>query len=146
MNPIIEQSILQRKERELMLKYAHKFLVIGIYDWNKPVKEEVFDTVRIYCTEHHIRFRVREFSPDTIEEDKEDITSLPAYHIYKNDNYIKTIYPSTDCINDIKMIILAEDLPCIKLPKNSLSFQWSFPTLFRKKAVFTSKIAPSYES
>ena len=141
-NPVIEQSLLQMKERALMVKHGHKFIVIGVYDWGKPIKEEAFDPVRIYCSEHHIMFKLREFDPDGIEEDREEIRKLPAYSIYKHGEHIKTFYPSDDCIHEIKMTIFGEEgIPCMKTAKKPW-FTWTLPNMF-KKPMLSSSVAPA---
>jgi len=142
-NPVIEQSLLQMKERAIMAKHAHKFVIIGIYDWGKPIKEEAFDPVRIYCSQHHIVFKLREFEPSAIEEDREYVLSLPAYHMYNDGEYVKTFYPKDDCIHEIKMTVFAEEgIPCMKVATKPW-FTWTLPSLFTQRNRLTSKIGPS---
>jgi hypothetical protein len=90
-NPVIEGVLKDSSERYTLQKNSHKLRITAVYDWNKPVKEEVFDTVRIFCAEYKFGFSVREF--DTLlEEDHEEILKLPAFHIYYDFVYERTIY------------------------------------------------------
>ena len=55
-NPYIEGYLETLGEKEDMLRRAHKLIIYGIYQWDKPIHEEIFDPVRIYCKEKNITF------------------------------------------------------------------------------------------
>ena len=103
-NPIFTESHVQRTQDSAFIKHAHKLMVHGVYNWKKPVKEEVFDEMRIFCKEYHIAHELREFLPEPLEEDREYIERLPAFQIYLDGEYQKTAYPD-NIIDVIKTII-----------------------------------------
>lgn len=123
------------------IKHAHKLLVHGVYDWNKPIKEEVFDEVKKFCRENHIVFTIREFTPQNLSEDREEIEKLPAFQIYLEGEYEKTSYPN-DAVKSIIEILTALD------KKPPAPFQWSFkmPTLNFKRRRVISSVVPEESS
>ena len=136
-NPFIEQSVNLQHERNLIIKHGRKFTIKGIYDWEKPINEEVFDMMRQFCGDHRIGFTVRPFEPTAIEEDREIIERLPAYHIYNYEEHKTTIYPGPDCINQMRLIILKEEKTA--RPKPTPWFSWTLPTIqFRKRPILTN--------
>jgi len=137
-NPIFTENHLYRQREALFVKYAHKLLVQAVYDWKKPVKEEVFDEIRIFCMERHIQYESRQFLSDALEEDREYIQKLPAFQIYLEGEYEKTAY-TNDVINVIKEIVSNLDKkpskPWFRMP----SFSLSLPKLTKR----TTSVAPS---
>ena len=122
-------------ENTAFTKDAHKLLVHGVYDWKKPVKEEAFDEVKGFCKENHIVFTIREFMPQNIAEDREQIEKLPAFQIYLEGNYQKTAYPE-DAVKSIREILT-------DLYMKPQSVGWTFPfpkftfTLRRKNRIIS---------
>jgi hypothetical protein len=123
-NPIFTESHVQRTLHSAFIKHAHKLVVHSVYDWKRPVKEEVFDEVRIFCKEYHIRNELREFLPESLEEDRENIEKLPAFQIYVEGEYEKTAYPD-NVIDILKKIVIDFDT---KPPKPA---RWNFMFTFR---------------
>ena len=130
-NPYIEGYLETLGEKEDMLRRAHKLIIYGIYQWDKPIHEEIFDPVRIYCKEKNITFHLREFDPEHKEEDREIIIKLPAFNLHKEGEYVLTFYPH----DNYKGIIRDQvRIPCI--PTNSWSLPtFKFPALTRKKRI-----------
>ena len=118
-NPIFTENHVQRTLNSAFIKHAHKLMVQAVYDWKKPVKEEVFDKMRIFCTEHHIPYGFREFLPEPLQEDREYIERLPAFQIYLESEYEKTAYPD-DLIDILIKIVMDLDT---KPPK---PVRWNF--------------------
>ena len=138
-NPFIEQSVLLRQENKLLKKHSHKFSVDAIYQWGKPIKEEVFDMMRIFCAEHHIQFEIRPFNSEVYVEDREEVTALPAYNIYIENEYETTLYPNPDCATQLRMLILKEEKHRVR-PVKKAWFSWTFtvPTFRSKKQPLAS--------
>ena len=104
-NPYIIQHI-AFKEQEQEIKKASRLLEIeGIYHWNKPVNEEVFDSVRAFCAHYRIEFGIRMFNSDAFWQDRECITRLPAFHIYYKDEYEKSFYCEDDAAIMIQEVL-----------------------------------------
>ena len=137
-NPIFTESNIQRILHSAFVKHAHRLVVHGVYDWKKPIKEEVFDEMRIFCKEHHIAHELREFLPEPLQEDREYIERLPAFQIYLEGEYQKTAYPN-DVIDVIKRIITDLDTKPVK--HSSWSFKFPKFQLFKKRSrIATSSI------
>lgn len=138
-NPYIEQTLELRRETQLLIKHAHKFTVNGIYDYEKPAKEEIYYDMMGFCKENHIYFSLHPFNPLGSEEDREMITRLPAYHVYINEEYEATLYPGPTCTSELKALVIAQekDRPIRK------KWTWmpTFPVFtlqFRRKRLLTS--------
>lgn len=123
-NPYIIQHI-AFKEQEQEIKKASRLLEIeGIYHWNKPVNEEVFDSVRAFCAHYRIEFGIRMFNSDAFWQDRECITRLPAFHIYYKDEYEKSFY----CEDD-PAVMIQEVLRETKESKKSKSNWIAWPSI-----------------
>jgi hypothetical protein len=142
-NPIFTESHLQSRLNSAFIKHAHKLVVHAVYDWKRPVKEEVFDEMRVFCKEYHIHHELREFLPEPLEEDRENIVKLPAFQIYVEDEYEKTAYPD-DFIAVITAIVVNLDQ---KPPK---PVRWTFrlptlPSFTLKRRSIAASVAPTNE-
>ena len=141
-NPYIEQTLELRRETQLLIKHAHKFTVNGIYDYEKPAKEDIYYPMMGFCKENHIYFSLHPFNPVGSEEDREMIVRLPAYHVYINEEYETTLYPGETCTHNLKALILAQekDRPIRKkwtwMPTITLS---AFKLQFRRRQLLTSE-------
>jgi hypothetical protein len=140
-NPFIEQSVLLGQERKLLIKHAHKFSVDALYNWGKPIKEEVFDMMRIFCAENHIQFEIRAYNSEVYVEDREEVTILPAYNIYIEDEFETTLYPNPDCATQLRALILKQEKPRKKKPTPWFSWTFTVPTI-RSKRVPMASSAP----
>ena len=138
-NPIFTESHVQRTQDSAFIKHAHKLMVHGVYDWKRPVKEEIFDKMRIFCTEHHIAHELREFLPEPLEEDREYIERLPAFQIYLEGEYQKTAYPD-NIIEMLQKIVMDLDTKAV-MPAKPVRWKFVIPkfTFFNKR----SRIATS---
>lgn len=138
-NPIFTESHVQRTLDSAFVKHAHKLVVHGVYDWKKPIKEEVFDEMKAFCKQYHIIYEFREFLPEPLEEDREQIERLPAFQIYLEGEYEKTAYPY-DLIAVIKAIVVDLD----KKPPKATRWSFAFPkftfTFARKSHVVSHTV------
>lgn len=95
-NPYILEHIAFKEQKQAIMKASRLLEIEGIYHWSKPLKEEVFDSVRVFCAAHHIEFGIRMFNSDAFWQDRECLTRLPAFHIYYKDEYEKSFYCEDD--------------------------------------------------
>jgi len=95
-NPYILEHIAFKEQKQAIMKASRLLEIEGVYHWSKPLKEEVFDSVRIFCAAHHIEFGIRMFNSDAFWQDRECLTRLPAFHIYYKDEYEKSFYCEDD--------------------------------------------------
>jgi hypothetical protein len=124
-NPVIGGVLKETGERLELLRNAHQFRVTAIYDWSKPLKEELFDMARIFCIENKIGFSVRAFD-NSLEEDREEVIRLPAFHVYYDFEYERTVYLE-DSIRDSVLEIIA------KYKAKKWSFSWPNVRMFSAK-------------
>jgi hypothetical protein len=141
LNPYIIEHLKQNETNALMIKYASQLLVDGIYQEGKVVKEEVFDSVRIWCSENHVQFMIREFYGG-FDEDREMIERLPAFNIYFKDEYKKTFYPEDSVEEEILKILPQKENPNKKNEKSKkIEIVKSWKQFFRK--IFKKKLLTS---
>jgi len=118
-NPIFEKDLLE--------KYRKDFHIVGLY--KNRLSDTVFDSVTAFCVENTIAFRLEPFSSG-VEEDRENVTRLPAFHIYYKDQYETTFYPE-DSVRKILMSCIAG------FKKKTSWFSFKFPvfTLPKRKRI-----------
>jgi len=68
------------------------------------LSEGAYKDLKLYCEIHKIIFTVREYSSIIYSEDCDNILRLPAFHIYKDKQWLTTVYN----INDINQKIQSE--------------------------------------
>ena len=100
-NPYITEHIIFKEQEQEIMKASRLLEIEGIYHWNKPLKEEAFDSVRTFCSIHHISFGIRVFNSEAFWQDRECLTQLPAFHIYYKDEYEKSFY----CEDEVAIMI-----------------------------------------
>uniref|UniRef100_A0A6C0BJR8 Uncharacterized protein n=1 Tax=viral metagenome TaxID=1070528 RepID=A0A6C0BJR8_9ZZZZ len=144
LNPYIIEHLKQNETNALMIKYASQLLVDGIYQEGKAVKEEVFDSVRIWCSENHVQFMIREFYGG-FDEDREMIERLPAFNIYFKDEYEKTFYPEDSVEEEILKILPKKEKKengknekSKKIEIGKKSWKQFFGKMFKKKLLTSS--------
>jgi len=142
-NPVIENYVESSHYHILLKRYAHKFMITGVYHWSKPVREEQFDEARLYCRDHHITFKLEVFN-DGIEEDREMIERLPAFHLYVDEEYELTFYPEQKVESVVKDYI-TNHLDKRSKPKKK-SWVFTLPTISFPIFRFKKKLASSSES
>jgi hypothetical protein len=70
--------------------HVKHFHIIGLY--KNRLNDRIYDTVKAFCQEKSIAFQLEAFS-DGVEEDREFVVKLPAFHVYYKDEYETTFYP-----------------------------------------------------
>jgi hypothetical protein len=104
-NPYIIQHISFKEQEQEIMKASRLLEIEGVYHWNKPLKEEVFDSVRLFCAAHRIEFGIRMFNSEAFWQDRECLTRLPAFHIYYKDEYEKSFYCDDDAAIMIQEVL-----------------------------------------
>ena len=144
LNPYIIEHLKQNEINELMIKYASQLLVDGIYLEGKPIKEEIFHSVRIWCSENHVQFMIREFYGG-FDEDREMIERLPAFNIYFKDEYEKTFYLEDSVEEEILKILPKKEKKengknekSKKIEIGKKSWKQFFGKMFKKKLLTSS--------
>ena len=82
-------------------------------------QDEIVQYIQYQCREASIQFRIRHYDSWTYAEDRDNITSLPAFHIYKGRNRHKiTFGAEEDPLDKIKDYIRQ------KHEKNDRKVRW----------------------
>jgi len=102
-NPYLVANTVYTREQTNLIRYAHKFHMVGVHARNKLFPDD-FQEVAIFCRINHIDFRYEEFS-DGVYEDAEFILKLPAVQIYYENEYEKTMYLEEDIAKVIQGIL-----------------------------------------
>ena len=142
-NPFIESYVANSHYQVLLKRHAHKILIIGLYDWSKPIREEQFDEARIYCKTHHITFKLEEFN-NGIEEDREMVVKLPAFHLYIDTEYEMTFYLDQQ-FSTVLQDFIVRQFDSRSNPKRS-SWSFTLPKLSIPAFRLKKKIMSSSES
>lgn len=90
-NPVMQGVVDSVNERQLIDRHKYKLSFEAIYNWDKPVNEEIFDSIRIFCSMNAMRFEIRPFNT-AIEEDREYVEKLPAIQVYYEEEFEMTFY------------------------------------------------------
>jgi hypothetical protein len=142
LNPYIIEHLEQQKTNGKMIQYASQFKIEGIFQENRPFKDELFNPVRVWCYENHMPFEIRLFDSEVFWEDREMIERLPAFNIYFRDEYESTFYPEESVEkNVLKIIDSLSTKRLLKkktLNKPAFSFSRFLFIKFGKKKLLTS--------
>ena len=111
--------------------HVKHFHIIGLY--KNRLNDRVYDTVKAFCQEKGIAFRLEAFS-DGVEEDREFVVKLPAFHVYYKEEYETTFYPE-ESVEDILFLIVDT-----MTKQRSLGwFPFPFPFTFTFKQQFLKR-------
>ena len=95
---MIRNPSLEYKEiRNLLHKrFRVSYIVKDMYSDNSS------EEIKIFCQTRNINFICREYNSNTSIEDKENIASLPAIHVYVNNIFSNTYHLKDGLINCIE--------------------------------------------
>jgi len=110
--------------KDEFIRYRKDFEIVGLY--KNRLEDRVFDTVIEFCRKNSVAFRLEPFSSG-VEEDRECVVKLPAFHVYYKEQYMTTFYPEDSvgkvlvgCVAKIKKEIAAGKLSWFRMPTFSL--------------------------
>ena len=129
-NPVIETIFTETGHRIEINRVAHALRITALYDWEKPIKEEVFDQVHQFCKEYRIGFNIRPFDTTT-KEDRDEVIKLPGFHVYYESEYERTFYLEEDPKEIVLEIIK-------KYKPKKWNFSWRavrLPKLYRVRRI-----------
>ena len=66
------------------------------------LSEDAYKEVKVYCEFHKFIFIGREYSSVIYSDDRDNIRRLPAFHIYKDDEWLTTVYNTKDINSKIQ--------------------------------------------
>ena len=129
-NPVIESIFTETGHRIEINRVAQLLRITALYDWEKPIKEEVFDQVHQFCKEYRIGFNIRPFDTTT-KEDRDEVIKLPGFHVYYESEYERTFYLEEDPKEIVLEIIK-------KYKPKKWNFSWRavrLPKLYRVRRI-----------
>ena len=129
-NPVIESIFTETGHRIEINRVAQLLRITALYDWEKPIKEEVFDQVHQFCKEYRIGFNIRPFDTTT-KEDRDEVIKLPGFHVYYESEYERTFYLGEDPKEIVLEIIK-------KYKPKKWNFSWRavrLPKLYRVRRI-----------
>ncbi len=87
-------------------KLLSKIKICAIYpiEQNDKIIEKI-NLVNEYCFENSINFTKRVFDSYNYTDDRDYISRLPAYHIYRKYDIIETVYTKAEIISTIENYI-----------------------------------------
>lgn len=108
------------------------------------ISEDAYKEVKLYCEIHKIIFTGREYSSVIYREDCENIRSLPAFHIYKDDEWLSTVYNTKDINQKIQseIALWEKKQEKIRLKREAWRKRFSSLTSFfgiKQKVKYTSR-------
>jgi hypothetical protein len=134
-NPILQGVIESAERTRLLQRHRFKLSFEAVYNWEKPLKEEIFDNIRTYCHRNSMNFMIRPFN-NVMEEDREYIEKLPAIQVYYEDLWDATFYLDSDFETSLFALLAERDTP-----KKAWTWTWSWslsPHRKRKRSLLTS--------
>ncbi len=104
-NPIQEEE--ERKVADLldkkkMMSVISVHCIKGYTTTQTQDKHQEIISVRDYCNEHFITFSSRFYDSYNYGIDRDEITELPAFYIYINNNHITTVYQKAKLARSIE--------------------------------------------
>jgi hypothetical protein len=103
-----------------------------------------YKELKVYCEIHKITFTGREYSSDSYYEDCDHILRLPAFHIYKDDHWLTTVYNTKDINGKIQaeIALWQKKQEQIRLKREAWQRRFSSVTSFfgiTQKVKYTSR-------
>lgn len=85
MNPMLQKTITKRPTFPIKVVFVYK----EPFDRNDPI----FRKIRDFCGDLNIEFQPREYDSEIYRHDRDNVTRVPAIHLYEKDRHEKTFYP-----------------------------------------------------
>lgn len=108
-----------------------------VHGYDADMEDPVLRKVLEYCALRDISITIRLYDPDNIEDDKDDIVRLPAMHVYKNRDYVDTLYPDVRPIQFLDRIF--QKFKTEQAQREYKMQQWEERILQIKRAFYSSK-------
>ena len=108
-NPFLEANAELMHEKEIMTRYASKLYIIGLCKSEDNYDPLEYSIVYNFCKKYHIDFDIQPLNSG-IEEDREYVTRLPAYHVYCKEDYECTFF-NEDSVSAILMSLFIKEKP-----------------------------------
>ena len=83
-------------------KALHRMKVCCVIDDNENFIDPVFNVIETHCNDMNIEYDIRPFLSWRNHDDCNNITRLPAFHIYTDGFYQTTFYANDDVIELIE--------------------------------------------
>ena len=127
-NPFLEANAELMLEKEVMTRHAAKLYIFGLCKSENNYDPSDYSSVYNFCKQYHIDFDIQPLNSG-IEEDREYVTRLPAYHVYCKEEYECTFF-NEDSVSAILMSLFIKEKP-----KKRTWFSYTWFTSPRRKKV-----------
>ena len=87
-------NILHKKKEKEEKKYLNVKIYCIVHEFS-DTNDDVIKSLRSYCLQKDLLFETRKYNSYKYSNDRNYIRSLPAFHLYINNNYNRTFYPNT---------------------------------------------------
>lgn len=91
MNPT---QIVKPKTNASSASYRLPVQVICVVETLDDAKREDLQAIRKFCQEEKVSFETRAYDSSRYRHDRDEVASLPAFHIHLKGRYEKTFYPN----------------------------------------------------
>lgn len=108
-NPFLQANAELMREKDIMTRHASKLYIIGLCKSENNYDPLEYSSVYNFCKQYYIEFSIQPLSSG-IEEDREHVVRLPAYHVYYNDEYECTFY-NEDSVSAILISLFTKPKP-----------------------------------
>lgn len=103
-NRILESQETVRQEQRIKEAFRHPFIVTCVVPYIEDIRENPsFRLVKKFCEENHVPFSAREYNHIRYSEDCDNISEMPAFHLYGRNGHEhwNTYYPKDNPIQKI---------------------------------------------
>ena len=91
------------KEKKIE-KSSNMFITLVVKEIDNVKYEDYYLNMKDMCNMKNISLLVREYNSKQYEEDCEQITKLPAFHLYRDEEWITTFYPNNNILKILEHI------------------------------------------
>ena len=81
-----------------------------VYQTSMDINDPIMRKVQEFCEYFRLGFRIRKFDSVELEEDRDNITQLPAIQVYIRKYYEDTIYPNNQPIQSLQELFCKFDI------------------------------------
>jgi len=114
------------------MKYKSKMRVCCVVANYSDIREDkTIQEVFKYTSRIGVTFAFREYNSSKYSDDRDIITTLPAFHIYFGSCYFETFYPDSKLLEDLETSL--NEYEKRKIESKVLKEKWSLKSLWKSK-------------
>ena len=126
------KNILSNKIEVAFIKNKTKMRVCCVVANYSDIREDkTIQEVFKYTSRIGVTFAFREYNSFKYSDDRDIITSLPAFHIYFGSSYFETFYPDSKLLEDLNTSL--NEYEKRKIESKVIKEKWSLKSLWKSK-------------